>query len=66
MNISKLKLKIEDAWNDRENISTHTKGETRESIESALNLLDSGEVRVAEKINGNWIINEWLKKVKFG
>ena len=62
MNISELQSRIEEAWNARETISANTKGEIREHIECALNLLDSGEVRVAEKVNGNWKINEWLKK----
>ena len=33
-----------------------------EPIEQAIGLLDAGEVRVAEKRNGEWVVNEWAKK----
>ena len=31
-------------------------------METALDLLDSGKVRVAEKRDGGWVVNQWLKK----
>lgn len=34
----------------------------RQAVEEAINLLDSGKMRVAEKINGEWITHQWLKK----
>ena len=33
-----------------------------DAVRQAIDLLDSGKVRVAEKINGRWQVNEWLKK----
>jgi 2,3,4,5-tetrahydropyridine-2,6-dicarboxylate N-succinyltransferase len=33
-----------------------------QTIEGALALLDSGEARVAEKRDGEWVVNEWAKK----
>ena len=40
-----------------------TRGEIREAVDEALNLLDHGVVRVAEKgEDGNWQVNQWLKK----
>jgi 2,3,4,5-tetrahydropyridine-2-carboxylate N-succinyltransferase len=33
-----------------------------EAVRQAIDLLDSGKARVAEKINGRWLVNEWLKK----
>ncbi len=36
--------------------------EIKDAVEKTLNLLDSGELRVAEKIKGDWIVNEWAKK----
>ena len=62
MNLTKLKSVIETAWLDRDMISPTTMGEVRDSIEMTLNLLDSGKVRVAEKNNGQWNVNQWLKK----
>lgn len=63
MTSASLKTTIEAAWEARDDINPKTIGETRDAIESALALLDSGEARVAEKIAiGNWKVNQWLKK----
>ncbi|KHS97095.1 2,3,4,5-tetrahydropyridine-2,6-carboxylate N-succinyltransferase [Pectobacterium brasiliense] len=35
---------------------------TREAVTQAINLLDSGALRVAEKIDGQWVTHQWLKK----
>ncbi len=56
-----LKSVIEAAWEDRDTISPATVGEVRDAIEAALDGLDSGELRVAEKSNGTWHVNQWLK-----
>ena len=40
------------------NVETHV----RDAVHDAINLLDSGKARVAEKKNGKWAVNEWLKK----
>ncbi len=56
-----LKSAIEAAWEDREAISPATTGEARDAIEAALDGLDSGALRVAEKVNGAWQVNQWLK-----
>ena len=53
---------IEAAWDQRETISAATRGEIREAVETALDLLDSGKARVAEKNDGAWVVNQWLKK----
>jgi 2,3,4,5-tetrahydropyridine-2-carboxylate N-succinyltransferase len=57
-----LKSAIEAAWEARETVSTSTKGEVREAVETALDLLDKGQARVAEKIDGGWQVHQWLKK----
>ena len=57
-----LKAAIEDAWDARESLTTETTGAHREAVEAALNALDSGSLRVAEKKDGAWSVNEWLKK----
>ncbi|MFB0488253.1 2,3,4,5-tetrahydropyridine-2-carboxylate N-succinyltransferase [Methylobacterium sp. OAE515] len=60
---SDLAQTIEAAWEDRANISTATRGAVREAVEAALDLLDSGKARVAEKSgNQDWVVNQWLKK----
>ena len=57
-----LKATIEAAFENRESITPATTGEVREAVEEALNLLDSGKERVAERIaQGEWKVNQWLK-----
>ncbi|AAV89055.1 2,3,4,5-tetrahydropyridine-2,6-dicarboxylate N-succinyltransferase [Zymomonas mobilis subsp. mobilis ZM4 = ATCC 31821] len=54
---------IDQAFEDRANITPATKGEVVEAVEEALSLLDSGKRRVAELgDNGEWVVNQWLKK----
>jgi 2,3,4,5-tetrahydropyridine-2-carboxylate N-succinyltransferase len=53
---------IEQAWEDRANVTLKTKGSVRNAVEHALGLLDSGKARVAEKVDGEWRTNQWLKK----
>ena len=60
--MSDLQAAVEAAWDDREAIGLDTKGATREAVENALDLLDRGEARVAEKSGADWVVNEWLKK----
>ena len=60
--IAQLRTIVEAAFEDRQSIGVSTRGEVREAVDSALNLLDSGQVRVAEKKDGAWVVNQWLKK----
>ncbi|MGI6244270.1 MAG: 2,3,4,5-tetrahydropyridine-2,6-dicarboxylate N-succinyltransferase [Pseudochelatococcus sp.] len=53
---------IDNAWEKRADVSFDTTGEVRDGVEEALRLLDGGFARVAEKIDGEWHINQWLKK----
>jgi len=54
---------IESAWEDRANISLSTyTDELKIAIDVVFSGLDSGELRVAEKIDGEWITNQWIKK----
>ena len=58
-----LQAVIEAAWDKRESIGTDTKGAIREAVDAALDLLDSGQARVAEPVEaGGWKVNQWLKK----
>lgn len=61
--MDELKSIIETAFEDRANITpANVKEEIKDAIADALALLDTGEARVAEKTNGEWVVNEWLKK----
>ncbi|WP_407048542.1 2,3,4,5-tetrahydropyridine-2,6-dicarboxylate N-succinyltransferase [Methyloraptor flagellatus] len=53
---------IEAAFEARADIDTSTRGEVREAVDTALDLLDKGTVRVAEKGAEGWTVNQWLKK----
>ena len=62
MSTSTLQTTIDGAWEDRETIGIGTTGEIRDAVHATLELLDSGQVRVAEKSGGGWRVNQWLKK----
>ena len=62
MSIADLQRTVEAAWDDRDRIGPATRGAAREAIDSALEGLDRGELRVAEKRAGEWVTNQWLKK----
>ena len=60
--MSNLETIINAAWEDRAQLGFETQGEVRNAVNDALYALDSGEARVAEKIDGEWVVNQWLKK----
>jgi 2,3,4,5-tetrahydropyridine-2-carboxylate N-succinyltransferase len=60
--IAQLKAIVESAYEARETLSSATRGEIRDAVETAIELLDSGSARVAEKRDGNWVVNQWLKQ----
>jgi len=58
-----LEKTIEAAFAARDKVGASTKGEVREAVEAALELLDRGEARVAERQpDGKWKVNQWLKE----
>ena len=57
-----LQRPIEDLWEKRDTLTSATKGAARDAVEAALEALDNGSVRVAEKTTGHWQVNQWLKK----
>ena len=61
--LASLEKVIDAAFENRDSINTATRGETRDAVEAALNLLDSGKARVANRgEDGTWTVNQWLKK----
>lgn len=60
--LNDLQTIIDQAWDTREGIKTDTEGEVRQAVFDALDMLDNGHIRVAEKIDDEWIVNEWIKK----
>ena len=57
-----LAATIDSAWDSRATVSIATQGAVRDAVEAALGLLDCGQARVAEKVDGAWQVNQWLKK----
>ncbi|MEM7618172.1 MAG: 2,3,4,5-tetrahydropyridine-2,6-dicarboxylate N-succinyltransferase [Pseudomonadota bacterium] len=53
---------INDAWENRDQINSGTTGEIRDAVQNALNALDAGDMRIAEKQGDSWVVNQWLKK----
>src|ERR1700676_4114352 len=63
MSYNELQATIEAAFESRANITAqNVSAEVRTGVETALGLLDAGKLRVAEKLDGTWRVNEWLKK----
>jgi 2,3,4,5-tetrahydropyridine-2-carboxylate N-succinyltransferase len=57
-----LAAAVDAAWEARDRVSPTTRGAWRDAVEAALEGLDSGKLRVAEKIAGGWQVRQWLKK----
>jgi len=62
MDISRLQATIDAAWEARDRLDAKTKTAARKAVAAALDALDSGTLRVAEKRGGQWHTNQWLKK----
>jgi 2,3,4,5-tetrahydropyridine-2-carboxylate N-succinyltransferase len=61
--MSDLQSTIEEAFERRADITPrNVETPISDAVTEAINLLDSGEARVAEKVDGDWVVNEWLKK----
>jgi 2,3,4,5-tetrahydropyridine-2-carboxylate N-succinyltransferase len=59
---SELQQVVDRAWDDRESIGADTRGDVRQAVDAALAALDSGEARIAEKVDNEWVVHQWLKK----
>lgn len=61
--MSSLQTIIEQAFEDRLNLSpSNAKPELLAAVNEVLSCLDSGQFRVAEKINNEWVVHQWIKK----
>jgi len=62
VNTAELQSAIDAIWEERQGISPGTTGVVRDTVEKTLDLLDKGEIRVAEKGAEGWTVNQWIKK----
>lgn len=53
---------INAAWERRDSLNIDEQGSIRDAVDTALAMLDSGQARIAEKSDGAWRVNQWLKK----
>lgn len=61
--MSELKNIIEQAFEQRADITPSTvSAEVKQAVEAVITMLDNGSARVAEKIAGEWVVHQWLKK----
>ena len=61
--MQQLEKTIDAAWEERAAITaTSARPEVREAVEETISQLDSGKLRVAEKIGGEWVTHQWAKK----
>ncbi len=57
-----LEQTIDAAWEEREAPNAASSGMVRDAVAAAIAALDAGEARVAEKVGGDWVVHQWLKK----
>ncbi len=61
--MTEIQTIIEEAFERRANITPrNVETKVKDAVQQAIDLLDTGERRVAEKCDGHWVVNEWLKK----
>ena len=62
MKVDELEKIINDAFEDRKNISETSDKKILDAINQTIDFTDKGSIRVAEKKNGKWSVNQWVKK----
>jgi 2,3,4,5-tetrahydropyridine-2,6-dicarboxylate N-succinyltransferase len=62
MNNKEIEKTIEEAWNKKEQINKNSDQKVIDTINQSIIDLDSGKVRVAQKIDGTWVTHQYLKK----
>ena len=57
-----LEEQIDAAWEVRDTLDADTKGSVRQAVKQTLKLLDRGKLRIAEKVDDQWVTHQWRKK----
>ena len=60
--MNELEKIISKAFEEKQNINGNSDKKIIEAVKKTIELTDKGEVRVAQKINGKWTVNQWVKK----
>jgi len=62
MNTQSFEKIVNEAWNNKSQINSKSEKKILNAINKTIDLLDSGSIRVAEKKNNQWAVNQWIKK----
>ena len=62
MNTKSFENIINEAWDNKKQINSKSDKKIINAIGKTIDLLDSGKIRVAEKKNNQWHVNQWIKK----
>ena len=62
MNLNELEKIINSAFEDKKNISENSDKKILDAISETIELTDKGKLRIANKKNGKWLVNQWVKK----
>src|SRR5688572_9605863 len=63
LSMSSLQPIIEEYFEIRQQLSPqHAPGELLQTVNAVISMLDAGELRVAQKKENNWVVNQWIKK----
>jgi 2,3,4,5-tetrahydropyridine-2,6-dicarboxylate N-succinyltransferase len=62
MNLNKYEKIINEAFNNKEKVDANSDTSIIEAIKETIELTDQGKIRVAEKKDGLWVVNQWVKK----
>ena len=62
MDLKSFEKIINEAWENKSQVSSKSNKKLLKTISETIELLDSGKIRVAEKKNDEWIVNQWIKK----
>ena len=62
MNTDKLEKIINENFERKEKVNPKSDKKIIKAINETIDLVDQGKIRVANKIDGNWIVNQWIKK----
>ena len=62
MNTNSFEKIINEAWNNKNQVNSNSDKKLLNTISETIELLDSGKIRVAEKKDNEWHVNQWIKK----
>ena len=62
MNTNSFEKIINESWDNKSQVNSKSSRKLLNAIDKTIDLLDSGKIRVAEKNNNEWLVNQWIKK----